>query len=159
MEMIGLAVIVILLALGMFFVTKFSLSRPTTISQTQSFQQQEVASRFVNTLLNTNANCSGSATFSNLLEEIARPGTYILSCPTSDSIEKYFNESVKYLLNQSVDIWAYKYDFTVRFPPMAGYGVIDINRNCTSDLEKDAAPPFVIPAEIGPIRVIMAICY
>ena len=159
MEIMGLAVIVILLAVGMFFVTKFSLGTQQPI-QAASSQMKQTATGFVNTLLSTDAGCGGTATFSKLLEEMAAPEYTILECAKDPGA---FETNVTQILNKTLNIWGYKYKLTVYYPPNApsppNNGVIEINNECAEDMDEEAAPPFAIPTDYGDIRVIMKICY
>jgi hypothetical protein len=159
MEMIGLAVIVILLALGIYFITRFSLSQPQELSQTQSLQQRQVSVSFINTLLSSDANCAGSVTFTTLLQNIADPSsTGILTCPDEDIVE-YFNQSVIGIFEETLDVWNYKYEFSVIFPAGSLKDKITINHLCTEVLQAESSPIFPIPTDRGAIRVQMKICY
>ena len=159
MEMIGLAIIVILLALGMYFVSKFTLSKPQELSQTQSLQLKLVGVSFINTLLSTEANCTGSVTFTTLLQNIADPtSTGILTCPNSN-IEQYFNQSVTRVFADTLDVWNYKYEFNVNFPAGSQRPRISINHGCLPTLQAESSPIFPIPTDVGPVRVQMKICY
>ena len=158
----GLAVIVILLAVGMFFVTKFSLSsqQPTEVANSQ---MKQVAIGFVNTLLSTDANCGGTATFSRLLEEMSAPEYTILACAVDPDA---FKTKATQILDKTLNMWGYKYKLTVYYPPNAPYslikpneGVIEINHECLETMDEEAAPPFPIPTDYGDVRVIMKICY
>ncbi len=155
----GLAVIVILLAVGMFFVTKFSLGTQQP-AQAVSTQMKQTAVGFVNTLLNTDAGCSGTATFSKLLEEMAAPEYTVLECAKDPD---YFTENAMSILDKTLNMWGYKYKLTVYYPPNApsppSNGVIEINHECAENMQEEAAPPFPIPTDYGDIRVIMKICY
>ena len=159
MEMLGLAIIVILLALGIYFVSKFTLARPQELSQTQSFQYKTLGVNFVNTLLSADANCTGAVTFTTLLENIADPtSTGILTCPNAD-IEQYFNQSARKILADTLDVWDYEYEFNVDFPAAAQKQRITINHECLSTSDAESSPIFPIPTEIGAIRVQIKICY
>ena len=159
MEMIGLAVIVILLALGIYFVSRLSLSKPQELSQAQSFQQKQIGVSFINTLLSTDANCTGAVTFTTLLQNLADPTeTGTLTCP-NDDIAEYFNQSVIKIFSDTLDIWNYKYEFAVNFPQGSQKTKITINKDCTPELQTESSPIFPIPTERGPIRVQMKICY
>ena len=161
MEIMGLAVIVILLALGMFFVSKFSLGTQQP-AQAASSQMKQAAIGFVNTLLNTDADCGGTATFSKLLEEMAAPEYSTLACE-GGTLEDYFNSKVTSILDKTLNMWGYKYKLTVYYPAGAlsppDDGVIEINHECAENMQEEAAPPFPIPTDYGDIRVIMKICY
>ena len=163
MEIMGLAVIVILLAIGMFFVTKFSLGTQQT-SQAATSQMRQTAIGFVNTLLNTDAGCEGVATFSKLLEEMAAPDYSMLDC-AKDPL--YFETAVKSILDETVDRWGYKYKLLVYYskdsPRVKDNELSDVieirHPECLENMEEETAPAFAIPTDYKDIRVIMTICY
>jgi len=155
MEIMGLAVIVILLALAMFFVTKFTLFKQES-GQELSFQQSQAAIGFVNTLLNTNSGCE-SASFTKLIEEMATPRYSILSCG-EETLEEHYISSVTYILSQTMDLWGYKYELKVSFPLASEKEDIIIQKDCENAVQQEAAPPFPIPTDYGIVIVIMKIC-
>src|SRR5689334_16661432 len=133
MEIMGLAVIVILLALGMFFLTKFTLLSEKS-NTPQIAQQKQFASNFLNTYLNTNAGCEdSSATFAKLIDDIETPEFSLLSCDDG-SLRDYLVTSTSTLLNQTLSVWGpeggYKYEFIVQFPTAANVEDIVISHNC-----------------------------
>ncbi len=155
MEIMGLAVIVILLAVGMFFVAKFSLSKGKQAEEV-TFQQRQIATGFVNTLLTTDAGCANSnANFARLIEELIEPEYSTLVCGT-DTLEEYFISSVEDILNNTLDVWGYKYKLSIVFPERSN---IMIEKGCEGTTQEEAAPIFPIPTDYGVIRVVMKICY
>lgn len=166
MEIMGLAVIVILLALGMYYVAKFTVfkTQPTT---SQTSRQREIATGFVNTLLNTNAGCTGSsANYAKLIEQMVQPQySNINGC--TGSLSDHFKTSVRRILSQTLDLWGYKYKLSLIFPNSVktqGGNVQDIDiddptNGCATLPQQEAAPPFPIPTDYGDVRVIMKICY
>jgi hypothetical protein len=155
MEIMGLAVIVIFLALGMFFVAKFML-KPDSTSQTQSFQQAQLATNFVNTLLATKANCSGTIiNFNTILEEIPNEDFTRYKCGDG-KLSEYFNTSVRYILNQTLEEWRYYYEMNVIFP--GGVDPIKIEYGCLPTMQNDYKL-YPLPSDYGVIKVEMKICY
>lgn len=152
----GLAVIVILLALGIFFITKFTLIK-TGPSEAQTFQQKQLSGAFVNTLLNSNIVCGRSTvTFTRMVQDMENPSSSLLECvPLKD----YFESSVRQILNRTLDEWHYKYDFSIIYPSAAVDAVnININKDCpqTAEFETYNQP---IPSDYGTaILVKMRIC-
>lgn len=156
MEVIGLAVIVILLALGMFFIVQFTLLKaPSTSAKVAGSRQ--LASEFLSTLLTSNAGCGGSSTFSKVLEEIPNEFT-IVNCQ-NQPLRDYFTDTVQnQILKKTLDVWGYNYNMTVKFPN-SGIDDIVINKGClgTSQIEQSQ---YFIPTDLGkPITVTLNICY
>jgi len=158
MEMMGLAVIVILLTLGMFFVVKFTLLKEPS-DQVQTFQQRQIASGFLSTLLTSNAGCGGTSTFARLVEEIPNEFS-LLNCQNTD-LEDYFGDSVTIILGKTLDVWNFKYEFFVLFPLGVPDYVEDIkiNNECDETLLQAESKTFPIPSDYGIIRVGLKICY
>ncbi len=155
MEMIGLAIVVILVALGMFLYAEFSITPKTSSSQSQSFQQNQLATNFVNALLNSEANCVGSsATFSDVLYGIEQPAANTLQCGSGD-LTSYFNDTVSSLLNQTLSTWGYHYEFTVILPNFTS-PVINISNSCVGGQVDFAEYP--LPGYTGNILVRLKIC-
>ena len=159
--MMGLAVIVILLALGIFFVTKFTVLNQEP-SLAQSSQRKSIAIGFVNTLLSSDANCGTSATFSDLIEAMADPENTLFRCKGED-LNTHFDESIKSILDNTLEKWNKDYEFTVIFPPQVSKDVKDIlirSDLCKTTRKRDAGSIFPIKTDFGAdIRVQMKICY
>jgi hypothetical protein len=158
MEIMGLAVIVILLAVGMFFVAKFSLLKERP-SEVQSFQQSQIASTFVSTLLSTNAGCASStATFTKLIEDLVQPQYSLLQCGSGE-LQPYFEDSVRQILSETLDVWGYAYQFAVIFPPGATDAEnIVIEKDCQTT-QQEETKTYYVPSDLGTIRVQMKLCY
>jgi len=156
MEMMGLAVIVILLALGMFFILRFTILQDPSIA-TQTFQQRQIASTFVSTLLSSNAGCSGSTTFAKLIEDIPDEQLSLLNCGNGELLSTYYQNEVDYILNQTLSTWGYAYNLTVLFPSSANKDPISVSQNCPTLQEETKI--FPILSDYGTIRVLMKICY
>jgi hypothetical protein len=155
MEMIGLAVVVILLALGIFFVTKFTLFREAP-EQVPSFQRRQLVSSFTSTLLSSNAGCD-SATFTDLLEEMQNTFTS-LNCGTD--LRTHFIASTGKILNETLNNWGYTYKLEVRFDTDSVLDIVDELDNGCSTKPQSEFKLFPIPSRYGPdVRVIMKICY
>lgn len=161
MEIMGLAVIVILLAVGLFFVAKFTLLKEKP-SEEQQYQQSQIGSAFISTLLNSNAGCTGSsASFTKLIQEMAQPQYSTMICGTSGDLKTYFTESVTKIMENTMDVWNYKYRFSVIYPNSAPIDQkeIAIDKGCADSTGSEESKTYYIPSDYGTIRVIMKICY
>ncbi len=158
MEIMGLAVIVILLSLGLFFITRFSITNPSQ-NQAQSFQQKQLAASFINTLLSTSANCTGPASFTDLIVEMADPESSLLTCPDG-GLYQHFNTTVMPLLSQTLDRWNYKYQLDILYPLAAPNGHdVSISGNCTTTSQSESYTQPIPTTDSGTILVKMKICY
>jgi len=82
MEILGLAIIVILITLGILFA--FSLASEETTDIEAAFEQKNLAASYINTLLGTSTACYG-ATFRELIQDCAQGGT--IFCDGKDSCD------------------------------------------------------------------------
>ena len=155
----GLVVIVVLLALGMFFLTKFTLLEEKSPVKAAS-QNKQLASNFLNTLLYANAGCGESgATFRKLIDDIETPDFSLLQCGEG-SLDEYFNETVTGLLNETLGTWGdkyNKYELVVQFPTAAQVDDIVISHECDTVNSEPASYPFT--GDLGDIIVTLRICY
>jgi len=99
MEIMGLAVIVILLSLGLLFVLRFMvLNEPSDLRQ--SYTRTQLASNLLNTILKTSTDCRGN-TINELIHDCAVYPTP-QQC-TADKTSCYMaNESIKIILNETL---------------------------------------------------------
>lgn len=151
MEMMGLAVIVILLALGMYFMTKFTLLSGDN-TQKVSERESAIATSFLNTLLTTQANCSMPITFGNLLDEITNTYSNV-DCGgyESEALQNHLRNGAEDILNKTLGRWDKKkrYEFSVTFPPNSGISNKIIIGSCINAVSIDASPPFPVPSRVG----------
>jgi len=99
MEIMGLAVIIILLALGMLFVVRFLiLEEPNQIKK--SFTQTELASNLVNSMLKTSSGCLGM-TVNELLEDCAVSQVPQI-CESGDNTCKFVNFSLNLIFYETL---------------------------------------------------------
>ena len=158
MEMIGLAIIVILLALGIFFVSRFTLTKEEP-TQAQTFQLKQLGASFVNTLLATNAGCTGTSTYADLIVEMADPLGSILVCP--DDLDQHFNITVSNMLNKTLNLWNYNYQLQLIYPPNAPttQKELTVAKGCLPISQSEAYTQPIPTSDYGTILVRMKICY
>ena len=116
MELMGIAIVVILLSLVLLFVVRFVILRPPA-EITQEFSESETAANFLNTLLKTNApDCSG-VKFSTLFQDCTEdyPDGEIL-CNSRYSCE-HIRQSLATLFTDTLEKWKINYYFTVYKDP------------------------------------------
>ncbi len=122
MEMLGLALIVILISIAMLFVIRFVvLEKPS--EHKKEFTQAEIASNFISTLLKTtNPKCRG-LTFTELFQDVAegQPSDQYIYCDPGNSRE-YLISNVSAILQKTLDSWNMHYELSA---------VVDGARNIT----------------------------
>lgn len=111
-EFISLAIVIILLIFGFLFFIKYSVKKPDTT--TQDITNIQLATNFINALIESQTNCS-QATFSDLLEDAALPNPVIKCEDESDSITR-IDEMTKAILNNTLDEWKKGYELNITIP-------------------------------------------
>ncbi len=123
MEIMGLAIIVLLLSFGMLLVFRFVLLKPAEQPR-ETFTETQMASNILSSILRTSSGCR-STDMTELLQDCAT--TPIILCQQSDAhtnIQQYFTShfsevnsceyaeaSLKYIFNQTFEEWKQKYNF------------------------------------------------
>ncbi|MFH2027594.1 MAG: hypothetical protein ABIJ08_00510 [Nanoarchaeota archaeon] len=104
MEMLGLALIVILISVGMLFVIKFAILDQVP-DHKQQYTESELASNFISTLLQTtNPGCRGLR-YTELLQDVAEKspfGPYMMCVPGYDT-KTYLITNITAILNRTFD--------------------------------------------------------
>ncbi|MBN2420804.1 hypothetical protein JXB27_00835 [Candidatus Woesearchaeota archaeon] len=159
--MIGLAIIVILIAFGMFFIIRFSVSDQQE-SITKTVQVKELPKNFLNTLLYSEAGCEGSsATFTRLIGDLEDPLSSSLTCggKSGEDLFFYLNETLSDLLSQTLGEWGHNYELLIDFPDTAPIeeNEIRITNICIGDQKDSSHFPFT--GDYGMIRVVLTICH
>ncbi len=113
MEIIGLAMIVVLISLALLFVIRFGIFRPTE-KHSAEYVPSELVANFLNTLQDTNSpDCSG-VKFSTLFQDCAinnNVGGTIPCNPWGTNSCFYIRDTMLKILNNSFDEWKIIYFF------------------------------------------------
>jgi len=107
-EIIGLALVVILLIIGMTFVIRFILAKEP-VDYKKQFTQAEIASNMLNTFLKlTSRDCNG-LTMTELLQDCSQSKS--ISCQNDQLSCDYAQEAAKEIFNATLDSWNQDYEF------------------------------------------------
>lgn len=152
MEIMGLAIVFILVILGLLFVVRFvMLSKPADYRS--SYIPEQLASNTLNTFLNTNSkDCSGL-----LLKELIRDcgEGQSISCENGQMSCSYVETVADYILNNTLDIWKYDYYFTTYLRDDEDNPIIELGDYCAGDKQTERFP---ITSDVGAIYVELEIC-
>lgn len=114
MEIMGLAIVIVLITLGVLFVVRFGVLRQTGGGIKESYTETQLAANMVNSLLKSSAeNCFGHS-IAALLQDCAStpPGTTpAIICPTGQNSCEYAQLVATYVLENTLDIWNREYEF------------------------------------------------
>lgn len=113
MELMGLAIVVMLLALAFIFVVKFVILKDPA-DQTSAYRESELAASFISTMLATNARDCTQPTYSTLIADCASgysDGGRI-ECNQQRSCA-YMSDRLDDVFTATFDTWRVPYFFTV----------------------------------------------
>ena len=119
MELLGFAVVIILIAVGMIFIISFSIMSPNVDSRT-TYLHKQVATNLNDALLETTTTCRQESVRELLLSCVE---TNQMICPPIDSsitIDNtnacdYLSQFIQNRLNDTLDVWGYDYSYTIRY--------------------------------------------
>ncbi len=107
-EIMGLAIVVILLILGMTFVIRFMASKEP-VDYKKQFTQSELASNMINTFLkSTSRDCNGLS-MTELLQDCGQ-SRGIICGNDMDSCE-YVEDTAQFVFSNTLEAWKMDYEF------------------------------------------------
>ena len=155
MEIMGLAMIIILISLAMLFVVSILLKPSSDIKKT--FTHKELASNTVNTLLPTTTGCKDGLSVSDLLIDCAESG--VICCSSNeqgDCIKNscdYAEEVIGEILTNTLDVWKKEYELTIPRLDNMKFGT----SSCSGE-KITSAPCCILPTDFGPMKITLDIC-
>ena len=140
MEIMGLAIIVILIALGLLFAVQWMLKAPTT-KQVQRAKESVLAANFMNTMLGTTTECN-QRTVRDLLQDCALTQGATM-CGEQSSCD-YAHSVIQELFDTTFKTWKVPYHFAIK-----GASPVESmdfgTKPCSGELEKKVHPVLVRP--------------
>jgi len=155
MEIMGLALVVILISLGLLFAVKFTALKPATSGARQAYTKTVKAANMLNTLLKTSTDCAGGATVTQLIQDCA--STPQITCGVDNSCD-YSRSVIQTIFDDTLIAWGRldaDYYFEVQkggapLPDIAPFGI-----KCTGSKESKNQP---IPIPGGLVTVTLELC-
>ncbi len=169
MEIIGIALVVILVSLGLLFMISFSLQRrESTIKQT--YTHTEMASNVINTVLNTKVESCKGMLVAELLSECARMGDGALDCEDASFTPSggylWHNDTctkaeavIGFVLNSTLKVWQKPHHMYT-----SGLDMDFMYENCDkTNLEEGGwsnveSKTFILPLHPGVLTITLDIC-
>jgi len=148
MEIMGLAIIVILISLAFLFAVQFFLFAPST-DMVRPVKESAVAANFLSSVLGTSTDCYGRS-IKELLQDCALSG--ILQCPGGVNSCFYSQQEIGKMLDASLGAWKKSYLFSVGGMP----DDFSIGSQCSGEKEYKQYPVVVRPGY--DIMVTLEIC-
>jgi len=154
MEILGLAIVVVLILVATTFVVRFLMLKVPT-EYRKGFISEELAKNMVNSLLKTTASQCSKASMSELLKDCAQvgEGSWII-CDNHQYSCKYFNETAKYIFGKTLVKWNMNYQFLAYVD--INKPLINLGKRCVG--EKTSSNPWPIPINFGTMYVKLDIC-
>ncbi|MEM4264148.1 MAG: hypothetical protein QW666_04645 [Candidatus Woesearchaeota archaeon] len=150
MEILGLVVIIILIAIGMLFAVQFLIKKPTGKSAA-AVKESVLAANFLNSMLSTTTACN-SLSVKELLQDCALTSGAV-DCNGVSSCY-YAGEQIGIMLERTMKKWNKEYYFSIA----GAYDVEQINFGspCPGEKESKTHP---VPVRPGfEIKLILDIC-
>lgn len=148
LEIFGLAIVVILIALAFLFAVQFFLLRPET-SAVQPAKEGALAANFLNSVLGVTTGCYDRS-IKELLQDCALSG--VLQCPGDINACLYSKQEIQKMLDSSLGAWKKSYLFSVAGMP----DELSIGQGCSGEKEYKQHPVVVRPGY--DIMVSLEIC-
>ena len=155
MEILGLAVVVVIILVAAVFVVRFGFNKPTNYRT--DFLSSEISSNMLNTFLKTTArDCS--LTMTELLQDCAQGNSICcLNCDGSETEKvyscKYAESTANEIFSKTLDKWKMKYEFSAYAD--ANSPLIRLGIRCSGEKDSSTWP---IPISAGSIYIKLDIC-
>ncbi len=152
MEIMGLAIIMILVILGLLFGLKYLTSEPEEVKR--EFEEKTLATSFLNTMLGTTSECH-QATFRELVQDCAQGGQ--VRCPSGLGSCEESQKGFNFMLEEVLDKRKQGYKLITKGPgDVAGVLSLTSQNPCTGELTAGVQN---IPTRLGtPVEMVLQIC-
>lgn len=154
MEIMGLAIVIVLVILGMLFVVKFVMNREPPKFRAE-FTQTQLASNMLNTFLKSNSKDCSDMSITELLQSCAQ--TEIL-CDNNQLSCAYVETAAGYVFSKTLEEWNLKYHFLVYIPnqnSIINLGTADLTTGCPGEKKSKIYP---IPTTVNTLYTRLDIC-
>ena len=156
MEIMGLALVVILISLGLLFAIKFSAMKPATSGARKTYIKTIKAANMLNTLLKVDTGCAG-ASVTQLIQDCADTNPQ-LDC-SGDNSCTYVKDTIEYIFDNSLEEWGSTeedYYFVVKKGDIKIEDIGTFNTNPCPSVKESKNQPIPIPR--GLVTVTLELC-
>lgn len=150
MEILGLAIVVVLILVATIFVVRFLVIKAPT-EYRKGFVSSEIASNMLNTLLKTAAKDCSQLTITELLQDCAQARS--ITCDDGKDSCKFVESTANHIFDQTFDKWNMKYEFLAYTDVNAP--LIKLGKPCRADKRSKIFP---IPISAATMYTKLDIC-
>ncbi len=148
-EIMGLAIALVLMIIGILVISK--LNSFGTASYKKGYEQSELASGMLNTLLAaTSRGCNGLSMMQILQDCAGNPNNQGLCNPENSCA--YFEQQAKEIFKNTLESWQVNYEFSAFYDEESP--IIKLGKQCVSKKSE----LFPVPTESGALFVKLDIC-
>ena len=152
MEILGLAIVVVLILIATIFVVRFIAFAPPA-NYRNTFVSAELASNTLNTFLRTSAGACSQLTMTELLQDCAQAAS--VTCDNGENSCDYAESTAKSIFSKTLNSWNMSYEFLAYTNINEPY--FRLGRKCSEEFDK-SSKQFPIPTNAGTMYVKLDIC-
>ena len=150
MEILGLAIVVVLVLIATTFVVRFVvLNGPTDYRK--GFVSSELASNIINTLLKTSAKECSQLSMTELLQDCSQQTGLV--CSNGENSCKYVNSTAKEVFAKTFDKWKMNYEFLAYTENEKPF--ISLGKPCKAEKKSKLYP---VPTRTNTMYIRLDIC-
>jgi len=150
MEILGLAIIVVLVMMGVLFAIMFVLRAPSA-DTAATYRESQLASSMVTSILGTTTPCN-EATVTELLQDCAVFTR--LNCGGRTSCEEA-HDAITAMLDGTLKEWQRSYRFSIKGGSVGIQDILIENGDCSGEIEASENP---VPTAGGALLVKLELC-
>lgn len=135
MEIMGLAIVIILVIIGMLFVVRFVMVRKPAEFKAE-FTQTQLASNMLNTFLKSKTRDCYGMSITELLQDCAQSQS--VYCENGQLSCAYVADTAGYIFGETLEKWNLKYQFLVYFQSESS--IINSGEECVGDKKSKIFP-------------------
>ena len=149
-EIIGLAIVVVLLIIGMTFVIRFMLAKEP-VDYKKQFTQAEIASNMLNTFLKSSSKDCNGLTMTELLQDCGHSKN--IFCQDGKVSCNYAEEAAREVFNNTLDAW--NLDYELKAFQQEESPIFTLGTACPASKKSKTFP---IPTGSGALFVKLDVC-
>lgn len=162
MEIVGLAIVVVLISIGLLLLIKFRVNSGDTPDPKKNYENAELASNTLYSLVRISTNnCKPGTTMTTLLQDCAKDKEIRCTQPGFENKDScYFaNQTISFILNATLNQWEKSYMLYFDQLPYTYE-----NKNCTQDSVSEEryknidTKMFPLPLYPGTLIAYLSIC-